>query len=661
MEAHLIIEPSAIQPGQTFRVGVLFLIEPHWHTYWRNGGDAGLATDIRWELPEGFRVGALQWPVPMPLTVGGVTSYGYEEWVLHWAEVTAPEVLAGPEVRLGAQVSWLECKEACIPGEARLERTVRVISGEAAEAGLSGKLSGLSEDASWFSRNDARMPAENRQWRATFRREGGGVILRLEALDRRAELPSRAMFFPYEAWFKAVEEQKWISVEGGWETRLELQGFAPVRFERIEGVLAETATKQPRGIELVAEAVASPAPRDTLPLWILFPLAVLGGLILNLMPCVFPVLGLKVMAFARQGGESPGRVVMHGLVYTAGILVSFWILGGGLLLLRAGGEELGWGFQLQNPVFVLTLALLLFLFGLNMAGVFEVGARLMAMGGGAASGRSGWIGDWIMGALAVVLATPCSAPFLATALGSALVVPPLDSMLLFTGMGLGLALPYLVLSIRPSLAQRLPRPGPWMESFKQGMSFLLFAAAAFLIWVLAGQLEDEALLWILLSLTSAAVAVWIHGRWTQRGVGGWKARVATVVAGVATLMMAWAGLKPPAHDWLVWSPAELERHRAAGRVIYVDFTARWCVTCQANKLAVFSSPEVRRRFAELGVIKLQADWTARDPQITQELARWGRAAVPFNLIYGPGREEPEILPEILTPGIVLEALERVAP
>jgi thiol:disulfide interchange protein DsbD len=389
-------------------------------------------------------------------------------------------------------------------------------------------------------------------------------------------------------------------------------------------------------------------------------LAFVGGLILNLMPCVFPVLGIKILGFVNQSGNDRKKIVAHGLTFSLGVLLSFWSLAGLLLALRAGGAQLGWGFQLQSPVFVFGMTAFLLVFALNLSGLFEVGLSATAVGGKLQM-QSGYAGSFFTGILATLVATPCSAPFLAPALGAALALSPVESFAVFTAIAVGLSLPYLLLSAFPQAIKLLPRPGAWMETFKQLMAFPLYATVGWLLWVLAGQTKDSdyALLLIILGLVLVAMAGWVYGKFTG-GLG----RVFTIVLAAAGLWVGWpkAVEAAPASasgyvlKWEHWSPEAVKAAQAAGRTVYVDFTARWCATCQTNKAAVFSSGDVLAALDKKNVLLLKADWTSRDPAITEELAKWNRSAVPFNLVYSPGQPDPAVLPELLTPGIVLEAL-----
>jgi len=389
-------------------------------------------------------------------------------------------------------------------------------------------------------------------------------------------------------------------------------------------------------------------------------LALVGGLILNLMPCVFPVLGIKVVGFVNQANSDRRKITIHGLAFTAGVLLSFWGLAAVLAVLRAGGQQLGWGFQLQSPVFVFALTVVMLIFALSLSGVFEFGLGAMGVGSNLQM-KDGYSGSFFTGVLATVVATPCSAPFLAPALGAALALPMAQSFVVFTAIALGLSTPYLLLAIFPGAVKILPRPGRWMETFKQVMAFPLYATVGFLVWVMAGQVSENGLLMVLFGLTVIAMAAWLYGRYTAPGASTARMRFGLIGGAVllATgLNLGWPRPAAPSDiAWEAWSTQRIEQLRAQGRPIYVDFTARWCATCQANKKVVFASTDVKRYFHDQNVATLKADWTNSDPHITAELARWNRSAVPFNLVYLPGRAAPRILPEVLTPSIVLRAFK----
>ncbi len=389
--------------------------------------------------------------------------------------------------------------------------------------------------------------------------------------------------------------------------------------------------------------------------------AFLGGLILNVMPCVFPVIGLKVMSFVEHAGHYGKYAGRHGLVFTLGVLLSLWALTALIMLFREAGVQLGWGFQLQSGEFTYAMAVVFFVFALNMFGVFEIGTRLTGVGGELMS-KTGYLGTLFTGILAVVVATPCSAPYFAPAIGTALTLPVPEALLLFTGVGLGLSLPYLVLSMFPGLIQRLPQPGPWMETAKHIFGFLFMLTVAYLVWVLDGNIKDSdnEMLLVLVSLVGVAAAAWVYGRWSAISRAT-RVRHAGKIAAAALLALSlWLGFSQMNRTQLwVWEPYSAERVeqlREEGRVVWVDFTARWCLTCQSNKMTLFSSKELGELLKEKNVALVKADWTDHDPAITQALAKLGRASIPLDLLYFPGEDEPMELPTILTPEDVIRPL-----
>ncbi len=660
--AELIAEAESIQPGRPFTVALRFEIDEHWHTYWRNPGDSGLETTIRWELPEGFRAGDIQWPHPKRLSMGPLINFGYEGTVLHLVEITPPDNLpAGGNVTLRARADWLVCEDVCLPGGADLALVLPVSDFEPRTDPR------RTDD---FVAARAALPASADGWRMAAAVDT--EMLRISLVG--PSCPETLTFYPYGLELIRNDSVQVLERSGGGVVLAVAVAANMQKPERLRGVLVrdegwETAEGRP-AIEIDVEwsaSIAGGTDADAIPPGVGFfgaiLLAFVGGLILNLMPCVFPVLGLKIMGFVGQAGEERCKVIGHGLLYTAGILVSFWFLAGLLLVLRAGGQELGWGFQLQSAGFVFGLMTLLFVFGLNMAGLFEIGASAIGVGSKLA-GRPTAAGSFFSGVLATVVATPCAAPFLATALGAALALPAVQSITLFTFIALGLASPYLLMSAWPKAVHYLPRPGVWMESFKQGMSFLLFAAAGYLLWVLAAQVDGDKFLAVVFSLVVVALAGWVYGRWCGPERSATLRISCWILAGVFLL----GGLRlgyPVRHEerpetgvqaleWIEWSPETIQRLRAEGRPIYIDFTARWCATCQTNKLAVFGSRDVIDLFRRHNIAAVRADWTGQDPTITRELARWNRSAIPFNLVILPGAE-PVPLPELLVPSIVLEA------
>jgi len=414
--------------------------------------------------------------------------------------------------------------------------------------------------------------------------------------------------------------------------------------------------------EIASQANGSSTSNTPSLAWVLL-LAFLGGVLLNLMPCVFPVLSIKIMGFVKQAGDDAKLIRTHGLVFALGVLLSFWVLAGVLLLLRAGGEQVGWAFHFQSPIFVGFITVLLFGFALNLAGVFEVGTS--AVGLANHNKQQGLLGSLFQGVLATIVATPCTAPMVGTALGFALAQPAWVSFIVFTALALGLAAPYLLLSFYPAWLSRLPKPGAWMETFKQSMSFPLFASSAAGVWVYSTQMGNSGVLHLLMVLVVVALAGWIYGRWDQphrSALSQWTARILALLLVVVSLSSLSLALAPEKKDaaknlnWLPYSPELVEQLRAEGRIVYIDFTATWCATCQWNKWRVFGSEQVLKTFKANNIATVKGDYTHRDPVITQALERYGRAGVPLNVLYLPNQAEGKVLPELLTPEIVLESL-----
>jgi len=692
VEAELVADVETVQPGTPFWLALRLEMDPHWHTYWQNPGDAGIPTSIRWkDAPEGMEIGAFVWPTPKVFDQAGIINYVYEGEVFLFMRATPPEdSQPGTTLTLEARADWLECDDAiCLPGGADLRLQLPVEDAPPVE----GRYATIFEE---FRR--VHLPVSSPDWTARARVSDGGISLTLVPQGGAiAHDPGAVTFFSANAFIAPGAEQQVIrNSDGSLTIELKVSEYypGPNPPESLPGVLRAANGWVPGeafiGLEIdpaigespleAAPAGASGKASASGPVGFapLLGLAFLGGLILNLMPCVFPVIGLKIMAFVNQAGQERGKVVAHGFIYTFGVLLSFWVLAGVLIALRAGGEELGWGFQLQSPGFVLALTVLLLVFGLNLSGVFEIGHSAVGIGSELTS-KKGFSGSFFSGVLATVVATPCAAPFLAPALGGALSLPPLPSIVIFTAIGLGLAFPYLLLSFFPQLATKLPRPGAWMESFKQLMAFLLYATVAALVWVLAGQVGSDALLLVLLSLVLAALGCWAFGRWGQPAKPA-KTRAIAVFVSLTLIVgapvYAWSDIRAAqirqaeiaaakesgkALDFLVWeewSPATVEALLAEGRPVYIDFTARWCATCQVNK-RVYQSPHLIKEFQSKQVATLKADWTNHDPKITQALAQFDRSAVPFNVLYIPGQPSPITLPEVLTAANVSAALEEI--
>jgi len=664
--ASLVSSDTAVEPGQPFLVALRMVHEASWHTYWVNPG-TGLATTLKWKLPPGWKAGEIHWPVPHVLTdrEGNVTGNGYEGDLLLPVTLTPPpDAPVGSSVTLTVDADWLMCQNVCVPGNATVSGAVTVAAA-------------AQPDPQWSSRIaavEARLPRSDAAWSFAAQKEAKNIRLHVIPAAGAEAVPAKLHFFSTDGFIAYDGPQATQpDPQGGVDLILPIAPDGPTDATGLHGVLAATpgwrADGSLPGLAVdatwgaAAAATAAPVAAATVPvaggLAGTLALAFVGGLILNLMPCVFPVLGIKMLGFVNQAGSDRKKVVAHGLIFTAGVFLSFWSLAALLAILRSGGAQLGWGFQLQSPVFVFCLTAGLLVFALNLSGVFEFGLSATSIGGSLQS-KTGYSGSFFTGVLATVVATPCAAPFLAPALGAALTLSVVASFAVFSAIALGLSTPYLLLSAFPAAIKLLPRPGAWMETFKQLMAFPLYATVGGLLWVLAGQTQEQSYLDVFFGLVVIALAVWVYGRFCTPVATPGRARFGTIATVVLLAAGVWFGLpraqQPQDIVWEKWSPAEVARLHDAGRIVYVDFTARWCATCQANKKVVFHSDDVLRTFRDKHIATLRGDWTNQDPAITAELAKYHRSAVPFNQVWVPGRADPIILSELLRPADVLKAV-----
>ena len=656
--AELVAQDTAWQPGRPFWVAVRLTMDTQWHTYWRNPGDAGLATTVDWDLPEGFQAGPLLWPYPKRIVDGTLASYAYENTVLLLTEITPPPAWTGTMAVLKARAAWLMCKEACIPGNALITLELPVTNGMP------------SADGRWampFAATRAALPVEGVDWSVAGDLKEGRLSLRLTPrADIYNFLPDDLYFYPHREDLIEHAAGQTLRKEGAsWLLDIKTSSLMRERPDRIQGVLVGpygwidgTGTRALRVDVALPGKPAAAASSLTLLTGLLA--MFLGGLLLNLMPCVFPVLSLKIVNLVEQSRETHQSAVKHALAFTGGVLLSMWVLAGLLLALRGSGSTVGWAFQMSNPPFVLGLTFLFLLIGLNMFAVFEVGLGLTSAGGRLQASK-GLLGSFASGLLTTVAGAPCAGPFLGTAIGFAVAQPAAVALLAFTAMGLGTALPYALLSTYPRLLAALPRPGPWMETMKQAMAFpMLITAGWFASIYMKLHGGDDVAFRLFTAITLIGAAAWVFGKWTalhrSRAVR-WAGRL------VALLLLVLAVRYALHHSDLKlepWSREKVEELRQAGQPVLVDFTAEWCAICQVNKRVALENPEVLAAFREQGVTVLVADWTDQNAQVTAGLAEFGRAAVPLYLLYGRDpAQPPQILPQTLTPGIVLEALNKL--
>ncbi|MGY6555116.1 MAG: protein-disulfide reductase DsbD family protein [Wenzhouxiangella sp.] len=659
IEVELVSELRSVQPGGDVRLGLRMLPDPGWHTYWVNPGDSGLATQLRWTAPEGVEISDIAWPFPEHLPIGHLVNYGYEGEHLLPVTVTLPaDWPVGEDLVLDLRADWLVCEIECIPGDAELRLNLPV--GDAQPV-LDERFADL------FAWADARQP-QAVTWLARFNTESRTLSVRVDGAD--ALEPDGWQFFPANDNVVDHAADAFVVVDNGLiQVSQRLSTFFSRAPEQLDFLLVHADSGQAWALSAepgdlsTAGGLDGPEARPALALILLLALA--GGVLLNLMPCVFPVLSIKAMSLVSGAGHDQRG---HGLAYTAGVVLSFGVLAGVLVALRAGGEALGWGFQLQSPWFVGLLIYVFFAMGLALSGLFEFGTRMMGVGQNLTE-RGGLKGSFFTGVLACVVASPCTAPFMGTALGVAVLLPWPQAMSVFLALGLGLALPMLALSWWPGLAQRMPKPGPWMDTFKQAMAFPLYLAAVWLLWVLARQTDPNGLALVLSGMVALAFALWLAGKRNRSET----AATARHVAVGLSLVFALAALASAARFetegsldssasawWEPFAPDRLEQLIAdPEQAVLVNMTADWCVTCLVNERVALNTDAVREAMAANNIVYLKGDWTRRDPVITEYLARYERNGVPLYVLYPHNGGQPRVLPQILTPGLVVQALENL--
>lgn len=668
----LLSETAAIRPGQTFWVALRQRIAPGWHTYWENPGDSGEPTRIDWTLPDGFEASDIHWPAPEAIPVSSLMNYGYKGEALLLVRITPPREISTERVRLRAQSRWLVCEEICIPEEGNASVALAVApEGAPPQPGAGG------EEISRVLR-DLPKPAP---WPVALTVAPDKLALSIanDAL-RKADV-EKLRFFPREWGMLENSEPQPLAWEDGRPrltlTRGELKG-QPI--DRLEGLLAVTAAdgtrrayevsvKPTQSVSEIPPAASSGAtPGGALSLWQAAGFALLGGLILNFFPCVFPVLSMKAMSLARGGHARANR--NHGLAYFVGVMASFAVLAALLLGLRATGAAFGWGFQFQSPWFVLLMAALFFSLGLSLSGVFNFGGALMGVGDHLTR-RGGASGSFFTGVLASIAATPCTAPFMGAALGYAMTQPAIQSTTVVMVLGLGFALPMTLLSLSGAFARLLPKPGPWMDTLKQALAFPLYASAVWLVWVLSLQTGASGVLAAGAVMVAIGFAAWLVGGF--RGAPMWRYAGSAAIIAVAFILAAPAieagritaspddrGATTTGKIGEPFSLARLEALRDEGRPVFVNLTAAWCITCKVNEEVALKSEGFRQALARGNIAYLIGDWTNQDPEISRMLERFGRAGVPLYLLYPPGGGQPEVLPQILTEGMMLRRFAEVS-
>lgn len=690
IEATLFTETRTPAPGEQVRIAIRMKPEPGWHGYWVNPGDSGLPVTAEWEAPAGVRFGDLRHPAPTLLDIQGIASYVHEGSFTLLTTMVVPRGLApGVALPIKADLSWLACSDSlCVPERATLTTTLRV--GNGAPDARGAEIVGQASSA---------LPAPLSG--ATYKRVGGQWIVNVPVAPRIDE--SKARLYPTaDGWVAPAAAQKiersasGLSIavpaleglpDGDFSAVVSDGRFAyalkatPVSAGSTAGDAPASGEAKSTGAGELIDVAAGSRPAATLDaatleegtsgniggpvaanvsydsglLMTALLGAIAGGLLLNLMPCVFPILSLKALSLVRSGSDRR-EARREGLGYAAGSIATATLLGGILVALKAAGQEIGWSFQLQSPAMVLLLLVLTSVIALNLAGLFEFRLPALLTGG---SARAGWSGGFATGALAALIATPCSGPFMAGALGAALVLPPAASLAVFAGLGLGMALPFLAIAFVPALQKRLPKPGGWMETLRRILALPMFATALALAWILGRQTGVDGMTIGLAVTLAAAAGLWWFGHRQMKGLRAWPA----LTPAAAALGMALATGLPLAEPTTAsaprdelhqpFSPQRLAELRAAGSPVFVDFTADWCLTCKVNEKVAIETETVQAAFREAGVVTLTADWTRGDPEITRFLAQHGRNSIPFYLFYEPGEDGQE-LPQILTPALLEE-------
>ena len=645
VDTSLISEVNTIAPGVPFWLGFKQVIRPGWHTYWRNPGDSGAATKLHWDLPEGFSHADIQWPFPERIPYGPLVNLGYHDEVLLLVEITPPPDLPLGKVTINARAEWLVCEDICIPEDADLSLTLPV-----------SLRPPLKNEA--FSAARQKIP-QTLPVKAGVRFRGDKILLGIEIPGIDESRIREVAYFPYEEGVIDYTEPQ--------STSFSESGFS---VELAQGWDFDPLTASYEGIVVITEEVPAPlqtafvvAPLTTTGSEIGFLTAVLfaflGGMILNLMPCVFPVLSIKILSVIDSVAGDQGAIRVHGLVYLFGVVVSFVVIAAVLLTLRAAGEQIGWGFQLQSPLVVGVLVYLFMTIGLSLSGYFEIGLSWTGFGH-ALTRHGGLAGSFFTGVLATVVAAPCTAPFMGAAIGFAVTQSSVDALIVFASLGTGMGAPYLALCFSPALIKRLPRPGHWMVTFKELLAFPMFASAIWLIWVLSLQTGSDGVFIILVGVLLIGFGLWFSRIPNRKGS---KVMAGLLLLAAASLLLQLKSTEQAVQasserilESVPYSATVLAEARTRGPV-FVNFTAAWCITCKVNELAALRSEAIKTTFEKRGITYLKGDWTNEDPAITAALARFGRSGVPLYLLYPKGDSDALVLPQILTPDIVIDAIE----
>lgn len=643
----LIAESDLISSDETILVGLKFKLNPGWHTYWENPGDAGAGASVVWELPPNFTATEILWPGPKKIPVEPLMTYGYEDEALLLTKITSPKVLSYP-VNIRAKVSWFTCKDICLPQEG--EVSIKLYQGSKSENKSTLTLREMEKTVPTDLSSPYRVNLIDNKIFLQFERENAQKI-------------TSAYFFPAEYGFISyVANQKLEKNDRSFSLEL-LPAEVQVKTMNLKGVLKlnlDGATEY-YNLDLPLHDKADTSPPSLNLITALF-FAFIGGLILNAMPCVFPILSIKILGFIEQSQGSREKIMQHGLVFSAGVLTTFLVVAGVLLFLRSTGDSIGWGYQLQSPLIISLLIYLFVAVGIVFMGNLVLGGQLAKYGVIAQSQRD-LAGSFLTGVLAVVVASPCTAPFMGPALGMAFLQPGLGSLFIFLALGIGFSLPYMTLSIFPQLLSKLPKPGEWMETLKQIMAFPMWGSALWLTWVLSSQVELQSVFAVLIGALLVAVCLWLLEK-TQNSQG--LSRNLTLFISIILLAFSlWlipnsykASPEEIEGNDYRFSSERLENLRLNQQAIFLNFTADWCITCKVNEAVALNRESVKKILADKNIVYLKADWTRKDPEIASMLANYGRTGVPLYILFPP-QGEPIILPELLTEDLLLGFINKI--
>ena len=653
--ASLVSSHDSVAPGQEFYIALRTELDDKWHTYWRNPGDSGEPVQIDWELPETVTAGDINWPLPYAIPTGPIVNYGFEGTPLFPVKFTvSADAQPGSVITVVSNFYYLVCKDVCIPEQGSVSLPLAV--GDSVE------------DILWKGEIDVALAASPKRGTIQGTINKSGETLEMSFINLPEADFSKAYFYPYEQGVLGHSNPQVIT-RGQEGLRLTTtpdyiwddnppNSFEGILTYSIDGVVTGSNVALTVGKSYdIGVATIPEASVGGVTLWTAIIGALIGGLILNLMPCVFPVISIKALSIAKCAHGERAKIKREAWLYTAGVIATFMLLVLFILGLKAGGAEIGWGFQLQSPKVVAALAVLLFVIGLNLLGAFEFGSGLQNTGAELTQ-KSGAAGSFFTGALAVIVATPCTAPMMAGAVGYALAAPALVTLAVFMALAIGFALPFLLIAYVPALLNKLPKPGPWMVRFKEILAFPMFAAAIWLVWVLSLQAGEDGVLFVLSAMLAVGLAIWLF---KSKGMIGRALGAAAVLAAIALPFTITAA---STSDSVVagkvnaeaWSPARVAELQAEGRPIFVDFTAAWCVTCKVNEKVVLSQARTQKLFKDTNTAFLIADWTNKDDVIAAELAKYGRAGVPLYLVYNNKSVSPAILPQVLSYDVIKAAI-----